>query len=320
MILNIFSINLLFALIISGSWCATIEQIIVPTGESFSFDCRIDDSVYFAHKLNEWSEIQENGEKYSYLNLNFMYLNQENILRLKSNAADSQHIGYYGCRRSTERRHEMNRIYRLILADIDSFYWSYICHAQPGACIRFDDPTDETQSTFEVADKTKVDLFCCASVSGYTNININMNQIGDNQNKITIKRKQELDGSWVVCATQHTLLQRTYSRAPETFTCELLIDDQVYSSFYSAVILTDAILIDPDIDSSDGFIPPPKDGWKNDDYFNRQRPSNGSRRGKMTTGKQIGIIIGFSIGGLLLLGLLFFLIFDCRRKKQVLNK
>ncbi|CAF3363942.1 unnamed protein product [Rotaria socialis] len=319
MILNIFSINLLFALILSGSWCVTIEQLLVPIGDSFSFDCRTGDSVYFARKLNDWSEIQEDDEKYSYLNLNFMYLNQENILRLKSNAADSQNIGYYGCRRPTERRLEMSRIYQLILADIDSFYWSYICHAQAGACMRFDDPTDETQSTFEVADKTKVDLFCCASVSGYKNININMNQIGDNQNEITIKRTQELDGSWVVCANQHTFLQRTYSRTPDTFTCELLIDDQVYSSFNSVVTMTDALPIDPDIDSPDAFKPPSKGGWKDDDYFNRQRPPNDGRRGKMTTGKQIAIIIGFIIGGLLLIGLLFFLIFDCRRKKQVLN-
>ena len=98
------------------------------------------------------------------------------------------------------------------LLDVQSFYWTYICHGPAGSCERSDDPTDETLSTFEVADQTNVDLFCCASVTGYKNVNINMNQIGEIRGNIDVKQKQELDGSWVVCANQHTLLKRTSSR------------------------------------------------------------------------------------------------------------
>ena len=51
-----------------GTWCTTIEQFIIPTGESFSFDCQQDESVFFARKLGEWSQIDENEYKYSHLN------------------------------------------------------------------------------------------------------------------------------------------------------------------------------------------------------------------------------------------------------------
>ncbi len=109
-------INFIFILIISNSWCERPQQIIVEIGQSFSFDCKQDESIYFGRRLDEWSEIQENDDKYSYLNLKFNYLNQENILRVKSDSAQSQNTGYYGCRHSTWSSTSMNRIYQLILA------------------------------------------------------------------------------------------------------------------------------------------------------------------------------------------------------------
>jgi hypothetical protein len=107
-----------------------------------------------------------------------------------------------------------------------------------GSCVRSDDPTDVTLSTFEVADPTNVDLFCCASVTGYKNLNIKMNQIGEIRGKIDVKRKQELDGSWVICANQHTALTRTSSRHQQTLTCELITDNRPYSTLMSVTIMT----------------------------------------------------------------------------------
>ncbi|CAF3337304.1 unnamed protein product [Rotaria sp. Silwood2] len=276
-------INIIFTLIISGSWCRNIEKIIVPAGESFSFDCQQDESVFFGRKLHDWSEIQNNDDRYSNLNLNLNYINEENVLRVTSNSADSQNIGYYGCGNSKLNKKTMSRVYQLILADVDLFYWSYICHGQPGACMNFNDPADETRSTFEVADQTYVDLSCCASVTGYEHINIKMNQVGENQDRITIKRKQELDGSWVVCANQHTLFKRSYSRFPEKLTCELMIANRVHSSLTSVVEIKDAMPVNPDIGSPNSFAPSSKDARDDDEYFNGKQPSNDGRRGKLTT-------------------------------------
>jgi hypothetical protein len=91
----------------------------------------------------------------------------------------------------------------------------------------------------EVADKTNVDLFCCASVTGYKNLNINMNQIGEIRGQIDIKRKQEYDGSWVICANQHTLLTRSSSsqNRQQTLTCELITDGRSYSSLTSVIVM-----------------------------------------------------------------------------------
>ncbi|CAF4646978.1 unnamed protein product [Rotaria sp. Silwood1] len=311
----------IFILILSGSWCRDIKKIIVPKGESFSFDCQQDESVYFGRKLHDWSEIQNNDNRYSSLNLNLNYINEENILRITSNSADSQNIGYYGCGNENSGRKIMNRVYQLILADVDLFYWSYICHGQPGSCLTFNDLLDETQSTFQVADQTYVDLYCCASVMGYDHINIKMNPVGESRDRIKIKRKQELDGSWVVCATQHTFFKRISSRYTEKLTCELIIANRIYSSLITTIEMKDAMPVNPDFDSSNSSPSPPKhDGDDDDEYFTDEKSSNGSRRGKLTTGKQIGIIIGSIIGSLFFFGLLFFLIFFlCHKNKALKN-
>jgi len=109
-------ITFIFILIISGSWCQRTEKIIAEIGQSFSFDCKIDESIYFGRRLDEWSEIEDNNDKYSYLNLKFNYLNEENILRITSDSAQLQHSGYYGCRKPIWTTTSMNRIYHLILA------------------------------------------------------------------------------------------------------------------------------------------------------------------------------------------------------------
>ena len=64
-----------------------------------------------------------------------------------------------------------------------------------------------------------------------------MNEIGEIRGKVDIKRKQELDGSWVICANQHTLLKQTFSRNQQTLTCELIIDNRSYSSFSSIIVM-----------------------------------------------------------------------------------
>ena len=58
---------LFFNLIISGFWCQDIEKVVIPQGEPFSFDCQLDESVYFGRRLNEWTEIQENNENYLHI-------------------------------------------------------------------------------------------------------------------------------------------------------------------------------------------------------------------------------------------------------------
>ncbi|CAF0942876.1 unnamed protein product [Adineta steineri] len=302
----------LFNLIISGLWCQDIERVIVEQGQPFSFDCQLDDLVYFGRKINEWSEIQENNENYLYLNINFNYITKDNILRVKSDSAQSKHIGFYACRKPTWISTSMNSIYQLILADVQSFYWNHICYAPTGSCQRVDDVYDENLSKFEVIDQTNVELFCCASVTGYKNVNVYMNPIGDIRGNVEINRKQEIDGSWVVCANQRTILKRTPYLNQQTLTCELLIDDRRHSILSSVIIIKDPIRTDSTFEHSFS-----KEGNQNDGYFNKYTSSIGRSRRRMTTGKKIAIIIGSILAGLFLLGLIIFVIVFIYRNKKI---
>ncbi|CAF0909349.1 unnamed protein product [Rotaria sordida] len=304
--LYIFVINL----IISGLWCQNIKRVIVQQGGSFSFDCQHDETVLFGRRLNEWLEIQEDNEYYLYLNLNFNYLPQENILRVTSNSAQSKHNGYYTCQKSTWISTSKNIIYQIILADVQSFYWNYICHGPIGSCERLDDVVDENLSRFEVADQTNTELFCCASVTGYGTVNIHMNRVGDSFGDVEVNRKQELDGTWVVCANQRTILRRTSNFNQQVLTCELLIDNQHNSMLSSVIIIKDPILPDPSLNYNSYF-----EENRDNEYFNEPRLSEIRSRRKSMTGKKLAIIIGSVIGGLCLLGLLIsFLVCLCRHK------
>ena len=98
--------------------CSTqdIERMIVPQGQPFRFDCQLDESAYFARRLNEWTELEENNENYRDLNLKFTYLTNEKILRVSVESAEAKHVGYYACRKATWTSTAMNSIYQLILA------------------------------------------------------------------------------------------------------------------------------------------------------------------------------------------------------------
>lgn len=113
---NVIFFNIIISFIISVTWCANVEQIVVSPGEPFSFDCNKDDSVYFAQQINDWIEIKNQDSTYSHLNLNFIIVHRENVLRVKSNSADAANVGYYGCRRSSTKQSSMSRVYQVILA------------------------------------------------------------------------------------------------------------------------------------------------------------------------------------------------------------
>ena len=116
MIFDFFPIGFIFILIISGSWCQHTEQIPVSLKQSISFDCNQDESIYFSRRLGDWSEVQEDNDLNSNLNLKFNFLSKENILRITINSVQPEHVGYYGCRKPTWTTTSMNRIYHLVLA------------------------------------------------------------------------------------------------------------------------------------------------------------------------------------------------------------
>lgn len=95
----------------SCSYGEEIERMVVPQGQPFSFDCQDDESVYFGKQLDKWSELQNSD-----LNLNFRYLTKENTLRVTSEAAQADQVGFYACRKDTWTSTSMNIIYQLILA------------------------------------------------------------------------------------------------------------------------------------------------------------------------------------------------------------
>jgi hypothetical protein len=131
----------------------------------------------------------------------------------------------------------------LFLAEIHSFYWNYICHAPLGSCEREDDRADESLSSFSVADQSDVELFCCASTTGYSKVDIEMNQVGNYRANIELKRRQEPDGSSVICAHQRTRFRTTPYQKPETLTCELVIDSQRHSMLSSVIFIRGLFLI-----------------------------------------------------------------------------
>ena len=249
MILPVLIVNL----IVTGVWTQEIERLVIPRGQPFAFDCQSDESVYFGRRLDQWMEIVENNENYIYLDLNFNYLNEEKILRVTAGSAESKHVGFYACRKATWTSTSMNSIYQLILAgnerngifvfleaffeDVSSFYWTYICHGPIGSCQRSEDSIDENSSRFEVADQTNVELFCCAAITGYKSVSIQMNSIGDHRGNVQINKKQEPDGSWVICANQQTIFKRTSYYTPETLTCELSVDNRQHSTLSSSIII-----------------------------------------------------------------------------------
>jgi hypothetical protein len=57
------------------------------------------------------------------------------------------------------------------------------------------------------------------------------------QGSVAVKRSQELDGSWVICADQHIYIKRTSSNDQQVFTCELVTDDLPYSSFSAVIVV-----------------------------------------------------------------------------------
>ncbi|CAF4331040.1 unnamed protein product [Rotaria sp. Silwood2] len=273
--LYIFVINL----IISGLWCQNIERVILQQGQPFSFDCQYNEMVLFGRRLNEWSEIQEDNEYYLYLNLNFNYLTQENILRVTLSSIQSKHAGYYTCQKPTLASTSKNRIYQIIVTDVQSFYWNYICHGPIGSCERWDDVVNESLSQFEVADQTNIELFCCASVTGYQTVNIHMNRVGDILGSVEVNKKQELDGSWIVCANQRTVLRRTSIFNQQLLTCELLTDNRPNSMLSSLIIIKDSIHPDPSLNYN-SYVKENKDS----EYFHGHRLSEIRSRRKSMTG------------------------------------
>ena len=228
---------IVFTLILTGVHGEEIERMVVPQGQPFSFDCQNDESVYFGKQLDKWSELQEND-----LNLNFRYSTNENVLRVTSEAAQPEQVGYYACRKATWTSTSMNTIYQLILPEIHSFYWNYVCHAPLGSCERADDVIDDSRSSFTVADQTDAELFCCASTTGYDKVDIQMTQLGNYRASIELKRRQEPDGSSVVCAHQRTRFQSTLYQQQQTFTCELLVDTRRHSTLSSVIFFRSLFL------------------------------------------------------------------------------
>jgi len=106
-----------------------------------------------------------------------------------------------------------------------------------------------------------------------------MNQVGDNLDNVEVKKKQELDGSWVICANQRTILRRTPYFKQQTLTCELLIDDRHHSTLSSMIIMKDAII--PDISTEYNLYP---ERNRDNEYFNNPLSVAARPRRKLTTG------------------------------------
>ena len=100
---------LIFVLLIADCSCERAEQIVVEYDEPFSFDCKLDESIYFGWRIGQWSDIRENADQYASLKLKFESLENENIIRVTVDSVQSQHLGYYACWKSTWFTSSMSR-------------------------------------------------------------------------------------------------------------------------------------------------------------------------------------------------------------------
>ena len=173
---------------------------------------------------------------------------------------------------------------KILFADVPSFYWNYVCHGPIGSCQRSDDLIDENSSRFEVADQTNVELFCCATVTGFNGVSIQMNPIGDYRRDVEINKKQEADGSWVICANQQTIIKRTSFSQQQTLTCELSVDNRHHSKLSSLIIIKDAMVSEPSIE-----YPVYSENNRDNEYFRIQAAMGGRPRRRLTTGRKISI-------------------------------
>ena len=64
-----------------------------------------------------------------------------------------------------------------------------------------------------------------------------MNQIGNYRGNVEVNKKQELDGTWVICADQRTILKRTPYNKQQTLICELTLDNRQHSTLSSLIII-----------------------------------------------------------------------------------
>ena len=94
----------------------SMERMTVARGDSFTFDCQIDQSLYFAERLGDWSEILEHDENFLFFNMKFDYLDKEKLLRVKIDSAQNQHQLYFGCRKANWASTSMSQIYQIIVA------------------------------------------------------------------------------------------------------------------------------------------------------------------------------------------------------------
>ena len=92
------------------------EQIHVQRDESFTFDCPADQSIFYAQRLGDWSEISDDNEQSQYLNLKLQHLPSEKLIRVTCSSAQPENTGYYGCRKTGWSTKTMDRIFQLVLA------------------------------------------------------------------------------------------------------------------------------------------------------------------------------------------------------------
>ena len=225
-------------------------KMFVPQGQPFSFDCQDDESVYFGKTVDDWSELQDGD-----MNLKFQYVSKENLLRVRSEAATPDQIGFYGCRKATWSSTTMNVIHQLIssgnyltriifirtdrflFSDVQMFYWNFICHGPLGGCERTDDYFDRQKSSFQVADQVEVEFFCCASAVGHDHLDIQMNPVGFFRSKIDVDQKQQADGSIAICAHQKTRFQHSIYQKLEYLNCQLLADQRALSKISISIMI-----------------------------------------------------------------------------------
>lgn len=78
-----------------------------------------------------------------------------------------------------------------------------------------------------------------------------MNSIGENTRPVEIERKQEFDGSSVICAQQRTKFLRRIYQNQQTLTCQLFVNNQPFSTLTSSIFLKDQRSFLPSVENRD---------------------------------------------------------------------
>ncbi|CAF0873258.1 unnamed protein product, partial [Didymodactylos carnosus] len=136
-------------------------------------------------------------------------------------------------------------------------------------------------------------FLCCATVTGYKNVYIDLERVGNSGGIETTRNRQD-DDSIVLCGQQKTMFIKSKKKQQQQqFRCALTTDDKI-STLSSAIKIKKALVNnEPDVSYT----------LRQDDRYypgTTKKTMNKIQRKRLVAGKFFAIIVGAVVGGILI--------------------